>query len=577
MPLPRSRAVRIVLAVTLAFVAGVVVTFAYFRSRGNELLQSRGQAWLASRIAVLSDSVYNVHLHRLRYETASRSLRFDSLVIRTDVVRNQARAVPLPTVTLKVYRGRLAGIELWEALSGRRIHASELGFDSVMTIMVLPSLFRDSAKAAGTPHAAPRDTADRTKLFVIGGDPGAAMASALATIDRLRFDNIHGRLVIPLEDGQQEIELQNLSVHLDQVAFDPRKQATTPFFVKDVQVEAHDFNADLGANHFALKSLAGSFADSVLLVKGVSFGPRGGDAGYMKGRRHRGTRARIGFDSLEVAGLDWNALVRSQGVNVRRIAVDRFELDLLLDKRLPANPVRTAKPYIQQRIARLRTTVTVDSVLLRDARVQYAEHAPGHPSAGRLRFERINGSVANFSNDPARQTDRTPLRLVARASFMGSGALDALIELPLLAKGLTGRYRATMGRMDATALNEMLTPLLDVSIKKGVFTSLVLDAHVRNGVYQGTLVPLFQDLQVSFPPSPVEQKKSHGIGGFFKGIKRGAMGVAANTVVRDDNPEKPGKPPKTGTVTHVRQPWESFWSGIWQSLKPALKESVVHL
>jgi len=55
------------------------------------------------------------------------------------------------------------------------------------------------------------------------------------------------------------------------------------------------------------------------------------------------------------------------------------------------------------------------------------------------------------------------------------------------------------------------------------------------------------------------------------------MTVAANTVVRTNNPSNPDKPPVSGKVAHVRRPWESFWAGIWQSLKPALKESLVNI
>jgi hypothetical protein len=116
-----------------------------------------------------------------------------------------------------------------------------------------------------------------------------------------------------------------------------------------------------------------------------------------------------------------------------------------------------------------------------------------------------------------------------------------------------------------------------MEIKEGVFTSLLLAARVHDGVYSGTLVPQYRNLGVNIPSTARQKKEEHGVGGFFKGIKRGAMKVAANTVVRTNNPSKPGKPPETGRISHVRRPWESFWAGIWQSLKPALKESLVNI
>jgi len=582
-----SRPVRIALAV-LAFIAlGALGTYAYIRARGNRLLQTAGQAWIGQRVATLSDSVYRVQLYRLRYHPASRSLRFDSLEIRTDVVRNQARAEPLPTVSTTVHNGRISGIDLWEVASTRRIHASEVGFDSVRTVVVLPPIYRDTS-AAGKEKpaadttvtaAAPKGTPSASKLIVIGEAEGAAPGDPVAVVDRVRFVNMGGRLVLPFEEGPQELELGGLSIELSRVSFDPRRDATTPFRVGDVQLTASKFAGDLGkTDHLTFASLSGSFKDSTLRVDSLRLAPRGGDEGFMKGRQYRGSRVQLGADRLSAEGLDWGSVMRGTHLAVRRIELDGFELDLLLDKRLPSRPgPKKPRPFPQQRIAALRGPLAIDSVILHRSRVQYAERAATADRPGRLRFENIEAAVTNLNNDPVRQTDSTPLRLDATAQFMGAGALAARIEFPLLSPTFDARYRAELGHMDATKLNEILGPLVGMEIKEGEFTSLLLSARVKNGVYSGTLVPQYRNLGVSIPQTVRQKKEEHGVGGFFKGIKRGAMKVAANTVVRTNNPSKPGKPPETGRITFVRRPWDTFWAGIWQSLKPALKESLVNI
>jgi hypothetical protein len=582
-----SRPVRIAFA-ALAFVAlGALGMYVYIRARGNRLLQAAGQAWIGHRVATLSDSVYQVQLHRFRYRPETRSFRFDSLEVRTDVVRNQARAEPLPTLSTTVYNGRIAGIDLWEAVRGRRVHASEVGFDSVRTVVVLPPIYRDTSAATPTGaavSAASKDTmlpdgSSPRKLIEIGEVQGAVRGDPIAIVDYVRFENMSGRLVLPFEEGPQELELGGLSIDLSRVSFDPRRDATTPFRVGDVQLKASRFAGDLGkTDHLTFASLSGSFKDSTLRVDSLRLAPRGGDEGFMKDRKYRGSRLQLGAARLSVEGLDWGSVMRGTNLAVRRIELDGFELDLLLDKRLPSRPgPKKARPYPQQRIAALRGPLAIDSVILHRSRVQYAERAATADRPGRLRFENIEAAVTNLSNDPARQTDSAPFRLDATAQFMGAGKLSARIEFPLLAPTFEARYRAELGRMDATKLNEILGPLVGMEIKEGEFTSLLLAARVRDGVYSGTLVPQYQNLGVNIPETARQKKEERGVGGFFKGIKRGAMKVAANTVVRTNNPSKPGKPPETGRIFHVRRPWESFWAGIWQSLKPALKESLVNI
>lgn len=577
-----SRAARLALAAVLVLAVATLAGYFYLRSRGDRMLQDAAQAWITRRMTVLSDSTYDVRVYRMRYLPTTRSVRFDSLVMATRVVRNQSLQLPHPTLTVSVFNGRVTGIGVWDVVFRRPLHASEVGFDSVAAIIVLPPLFRDSA--LGPPGeqpppdtSVPRDTTGSGSVVVIGGDSSWMHGARLATVDRVRFGNISGRVVVPLVDGRQQLELRNLSVELDAVSFDSRRDATTPFHVKDVRVETRSFAGELASSRLSFARLAGSFADSTLRMDSLRLEPQDGDSGFRAGRRYRSTRLRLAVHQLAVQGLDWNGFLRGTHVGVRRIELTGLDLDLLLDKRLPQDPVQTPRPSPQQRVAQLREPLRIDSILLRDARVQYAEHAPVADRPGRIRFEHINGSISNLTNDPALQGDSTPLRLDARAKLMGAGALHVVIEVPLLSRQYDARYRVRLGPMDATLLNELTVPLTGTELKEGELTSLELRARVHDGTYDGTFVPQFRGLGVRFPQSASQKRHESGIGGFFKGLGRGLKGVAANVVTRTNNPSSPGRPPVSGRVHHVRRPWESFWAGIWLSLKPALTESLMNV
>ncbi|MCU0620511.1 MAG: DUF748 domain-containing protein [Gemmatimonadales bacterium] len=576
MPIPRIA--RVLLYTVAVLAVGALGAYFFLQARGNDLLQTAGFTWLGQRVAVLSDSVYIARVYNLRYAGVSRSLRFDSVTISTDVRRNLARRVPLPTLTFVVKGGRLNGIDVWEFARGQQLTLDELVFDSVGAIVVLPSIFKDSTDA--TPQdSVPSVESDTARIIVVGGAPERDARAPLATVKRVRFGDISGRLVIPAEEKTQDLVLDELVVEFDQVSFDPRRQAKTPFHVQDISLAAKSFDSHLGeTDRVRFHNLRGSFADSTLALDSFSVAPRDGDLAFFKHKKYRATRTAIGLRHLEAEGIDWNGMFVGRRFVVRKVVADGFELDLLLDKRWPKNPARPSiKPTPQQRIARLSGLLRVDSVLLRNSRVQYGERADKGDRPGRIRFEGITGAITNLTNDPALQSARTPLRLDARAKFQGSGPLAAVIEFPLLAPRFDANLRASMGPMDARKVNEMLTPLTGVEIKEGQFQSLEMDMRVRNGVYGGTFVPRYRKLGVSFPQSAQQKKQEKGIGGFFKGVKRGAMGFAANVVVRTNNPAKEGKPPSVGRLSHRKPNTQTFWAGIWQAMKPALKESVVNI
>jgi hypothetical protein len=605
-PLPRIA--RVAIAVLGVLLVASIAGWLYLRSRGNAILQEAGQRWLATRIATLSDSVYATTLFGLRYEPVTRSLRFDSVTVMTDVVRNQARTQPLPTLLVTVRGGRITGIDAWEITRLRRVHVREVGYQGVTALVTLPPVLRgDSAEAprpagpagksstrpaAAAPEPArqaPPDTAapdsaegpvrpPRTSLVVVGADaPPPAQGERTVQVDRVRFENVDGRLSIPTRDGTRDISLAGLTLDLDAVSFDGHRDATTPFRASDARVRAKAFSGLVDRDdRLTFADLAVSIADSTLAVRDFRLAPAEGDSAFFGRRAHRATRTLVSFERLEAGGIDWVGLILGTNVAARRIAVDGLVLDLLLDKRKPPRPgPRGRKPSPQERLAAVRVPLAIDSIVLKNAAVRYAERVAQSPRPGRLRFERIDGALTNLTNDPARQTEATPARLEAHARFMGSGALDAVLEFPLLAPDYRARYRATLGPMPATALNEMIVPLVGAEVKEGDFVRVRIDARVRNGVHSGLLVPEFRNLGVRLPQTAKQKREEKGVKGFFKGVIRDAKAVAANTFVRDDNVSQPGKPARTGRIRYARTPSDSFFSSLWKGLKPALMEAVV--
>jgi hypothetical protein len=578
--------VKIVLAILGTVVLVVLGAWLFARRRGNQLLQAAGDAWLSERIAALSDSVYRARLHNLRYDAVSSSLRFDSVTISTDVVRNQARPRPLPTMLLTVRGGRVGGIDALAMSRAHRLDIAEVGYEGVNAIVTLPPVFHADSTTPAAPGSRPDSTATpsapdtsapKGSLVAVGRDrPAAVPGERTVAVGRVRFGDVTGRLAIPVADGVREFDLSGFSVELDSVLFDARRGATTPFRAADVRIAARAFAGRIDAHdRLSFEQLEASVADSTLRMRKLRLEPADGDSAFFRNHEHRATRTLVGFDELKVDGLDWAGIVFGTRVAVRRLEVDGFLLDLLLDKRKPANPVRHRKPSPQERVARLKSPLAIDSVLVRGGTVRYGERVASAPVPGVLHFDKIDASLANVTNDPARQSEATPLRLAARARFMGKGAVDAVIDVPLLAADYRANFHVTLGRMPAPALNEVLTPLVGVNIASGELTRVRLDGRVRYGAYSGTLVPEFTGLGVKLAVSAKAQREEKGVKGFLKGAARGAKEVAANTFVRDDNPEKPGKPPRTGKITYARTPTDSFWSGFWKALKPALAETMV--
>jgi hypothetical protein len=96
--------------------------------------------------------------------------------------------------------------------------------------------------------------------------------------------------------------------------------------------------------------------------------------------------------------------------------------------------------------------------------------------------------------------------------------------------------------------------------------------RVQNGRATGVLRPLYSGLSVDVT--------GEGMGGvlgnrgIIGGIVRGAAEVAAGFKVRANNPEKPDRPPRVGTINHTFR-GESLPSFFWNIIKTGLLPVII--
>ncbi len=556
--------------------------------RATRLVNSLLRDFATQQAAQLSDSVYVLNVGTLHFNWQMRRVTLDSVILTTDANRNAARARPLATASVALRTCTLGGIDVPTLVRSKGLEATHFGCREVTVAVDQPAPPAEAAPARPAPAAAPR----RAPRDTTRAAAGAVAAGAFLTfqqqlelprqvpalrVGRIAFPNVAIDLRQRRPGGNDlafDLARALLRVQDLVIANDDTMSAHRPLFSESVILTAAGTEVTPDTvNRIAVESLEVNLTDSLVLVRGASYGPQISDEEYRRLSPYRHDRIRLRAGRVAFIGLDFGAFSVTGAVLARRLEVDSFRFEIRTDKRLPRRPgpsipKRSLQGYVGTRPREFR----IDSVRVRDASIIYEEWAERRNAPGRLAFTDVDVTGSSFRHIPGRVSFADPFRIDMTALLLGQGRLRARFEVPLDAPGFTMLARGDLGPMPATAFNPFLSQIMPVEVKGGQVQGVSFRFAVENGRARGDLTPRYTGLDVN-----ITGEGATGIvgnRGILGGIVRGAAELAAGLKVRMSNPGNPRDRPRTGAIDHTFR-GESLPAFFWNTIKTGLLPVVV--
>ena len=375
------------------------------------------------------------------------------------------------------------------------------------------------------------------------------------SIERVTLHN--GQILLPstaLGDSSEGISLELHGFHLDRSS--ARSGDALPFSRDGGFVVTHIARPSPDSLHiFSVRSIRGSFADSVLTIDSLAIHPTLDEEAFARQKIVR-LRFDLFFRRLALAGADLPRLVDGRAVLLRSVLAEDWTTDIYLDKRMSLDPTPHRRVLPHEAFQRLKIPVRIDSVLLRKGNISYRERWPTDSEPGVTTFERLSGSILRISND--RSLVRPPTMFEGTLYAMGEGRLDFTFEYPLLSPTFTMRGRGALREMKMEAVNRTLVHTKRLRIRERVIDSIIADVNIRNGSANGTLLLAYHDFDLE-----VLTKTAWG----EKGLREKIGTFVANTFkLKSHNPEK-GLPLRPVQIQNRWMGDVSFFNFLWITVR----------
>jgi hypothetical protein len=343
-----------------------------------------------------------------------------------------------------------------------------------------------------------------------------------------------------------------------------------PFTAKDVRIHITPYQWKIPNTQYGVKcgDIWISTKDSLLLIDSLSFAPTVSDAEFFRTQKFRTDRFKFSIDRLRGTAIDYKGWVFGTAVIAKTLEMSELKIDVLSDKRypLPKQKFTPLMPHEAFRVLPIR--VEVESLIVRGGIVKYSVQNPYESSPRSLYFDKVQAVVTNLNNDSLKMTAQTPAVVEASAYMLGTGKVSLTFETPLLSETFEMRYRGSLGRFDARALNSFAASEARVTFPSGKVERVSFSVNVRNGFATGTVQAIYKDLSLKVLPQDRKYKA---------GLLEGIMSfVANNFIVHRESKVEKGKPLRTGKIAVQKKKEKAFfeflWETLWQGIQGVIKK-----
>jgi hypothetical protein len=548
---------------TRLFAAGLLVVGAWaawvawgrFRHVGGADFKSGVvQSFLEARFAALSGGVYHVKLGQVSFDLEHQGAWVDSAVITTDTAANLLRVHPLPIINAVLREAQVRGVV--QDGDGKGLAIEEIRFGRVDADLTFAPPDTEPAPFANAPPDSGPPMVSWTFQMPVGAPQ--------IRIGRIILQGVTAVVHPAPGTGGRVQRVQHLSLVLDSVRLDPRVEGLrVPIVVHDIRLAVTDYTGGWDSvSTISVGSLQGSFRDSTLSGSALGLTPVRSIAQVFRRGHQRRERFTLMVDSVAARGVDWTAAVSDGAIPLRFLRVTGAHLLIFTDQRLAGRPTpRPRVPILQETLRRFGRPIALDTVEVRNSRIQYQVRAAERDWIGEIDFEEVNARLTGLRWRPDARSANTAV-LTLQTKLWNVAPMTLVVRGPLGSMTPRADVELTVGAMPITMANAIVPAIDPFAIKSGMLDSVKVFIALDGDHATGEALPFYRDLAV----------KGRSNGGFFARLARGASEVIANSfVVRDDNPGRGGVM-MVGTIDYTRDPWQTFWPFAWNAARGALAQ-----
>lgn len=507
---------------------------------------------ISEKVYSASQGLYRVVMDDLEINLLTGSAQVKGLQLIADTAVYTALKVqkeaPVTRIDLITNSLEIEHLNLWKILLTKKISVGEIKIDTLNVKIVKEILpYEKQDTSAKDLYARIKDSFKELRIDQI----------ALTSLNADYID----------ESGKAPLRLKNASLNISDFLVAPNSATDTNrvFYSERIQLTLPGFDYSIPESPYRLafdNLKLDSKSRSALLHK-IRLEPKIPKEQYFRNDKQNKALIALEWDTLRVKNWDLGLLSREGRVHAKQVFLTKGTAVFRKDRRYQKDNVNKIGEAPHQQIMKLQQLIRVDTVHVDQSMVQYRQINEKGTDEGIISFVNVHGAITNMTNDSTQLRRDKYMRADLKAMLMGKGSLHALFGFDMRSKDGAHTYKGSLGPMQASAFNLILTPLLNLEIASGNIKGIRFDMKANDSGNWGEFRFDYDDFKVNV---------FGGLSDEGERKKKGIVSLFVNKfVINDSNPDA-NEIYHIGQVKHTRVPEYSHFKTIWKSLQDGIAQ-----
>ncbi|MCX2478747.1 hypothetical protein OQY15_06560 [Pedobacter sp. MC2016-15] len=546
----------------LKWIAGIVFVLFMTADAASWYLSSKRRPIVTKELKDLvlnaTDSLYRIEFSTVNtnYLLGNASILDVNILPDTNIFNKLVRLKRAPN---NIYEVRLKKLTIWNFHPFRLFKDKTLDVDQLLfehpSVVMINRQFDFNENRSARPYKSPYGYISKFLQRVC--------------VNSIDFKNISFKYVnknLPVAEADS---LDNLDITFKDWLIDANS-ASDPsrfYLIKDVLINLNDYDFATPDSLYRMRinSLSFKASTGLLHVNRFSLSPRYSEMDFGRVAGYAKDRFNIQMSDIRLTGIDLPLYVKKLQLSARDMTINNGFVNVFNNNELPSKGVARMGKFPHQLLQTVKGQLSVKRLNLNNIDFRYALFDRYTRQKGKISFENTSGTITNVTNE-ARVKSKNPFMLASLDSYMmGQGKLHVNFKFDLNARNGAFSYNGELTNMKGSVLNKITKPLGLVQVKSGQVQKLNFDVVADETKARGKLSFAYDDLSIGL------LKKVEGNNRL---VKQKLISMLANALVI--NPANPNKEGKfiTAPIEFERDPTNSFFSFIWQSLFQGIKYTV---
>ncbi len=363
--------------------------------------------------------------------------------------------------------------------------------------------------------------------------------------------------------------LKGLTIRISDLLIDSLSQydKSRLYHTKDIYAELNSYKSLTADSNYTIQvgQFTASTRDRYARVKDFKLIPKFSEMEFSQHFKTQQDRYTVNVADMQFKNVDYRMLNSQRRLIASGLTLNKANASIFLNRAMPDSLHDRGKNFPHISLQRFKLEGLIDTLFIRDSRVNYSEYNPDSRRKGTVIFSKINGTIRNITNDSVSLSKNPQAEAKLTALLMDRGRFNVNMKFNLASPQGAFSFKGNVGRMDADMFNAAIRPLSLIEIKSGSLSKMDFTGEGSTKGIKGMVTCYYNDLKIALLERSEETT-------WLK--RRGIASIFANVlIIESDNPS-PGRPVRKVNYNYTRPEHSSFFNMIWKGMSSALLGSI---